>query len=70
MTDCYICLAANKIDMVEQRVVSSEQGMLKAQEIGVNYYECTAKNYETISAMVQIGVDWLIKNQKLEEIKK
>ncbi|VDL30693.1 unnamed protein product [Hymenolepis diminuta] len=37
-------LAANKIDLVQQRVVTPEDGQNLAQELGVQYIETSAKN--------------------------
>ncbi|EUB62953.1 Ras-related protein M-Ras [Echinococcus granulosus] len=37
-------LAANKIDLVQQRVVTPEEGQTLAQELGVQYIETSAKN--------------------------
>ncbi|VDM33846.1 unnamed protein product, partial [Hydatigera taeniaeformis] len=37
-------LAANKIDLVQQRVVTPEEGQTLAQELGVRYIETSAKN--------------------------
>ncbi|CDS41840.1 ras protein m ras [Echinococcus multilocularis] len=37
-------LAANKIDLVQQRVVTPEEGQTLARELGVQYIETSAKN--------------------------
>uniref|UniRef100_A0A5K3EPZ4 Ras-related protein M-Ras n=3 Tax=Mesocestoides corti TaxID=53468 RepID=A0A5K3EPZ4_MESCO len=37
-------LAANKIDLVQQRLVTEEEGRSLAQELGVQYVETSAKN--------------------------
>lgn len=34
----------NKCDMLDEKVVSTEEGAKLAKEFGVDFYECSAKN--------------------------
>mmetsp|Transcript_33918 Transcript_33918/g.81156 ORF Transcript_33918/g.81156 Transcript_33918/m.81156 type:complete len:209 (-) Transcript_33918:71-697(-) len=37
-------LVGNKCDMLDEKVVSTEEGQKLAKEFGVDFYECSAKN--------------------------
>ena len=37
-------LVGNKCDMLDEKVVSTEEGAKLAKEFGVDFYECSAKN--------------------------
>lgn len=63
--DSYICLVANKCDLVEGRVVSSEEGKAYAAELGLNYVECSAKDFDMIKKAFEMSVDWVLQNNKV-----
>lgn len=46
-----LCLAANKADLVEERVISEEEGMAFAQSRGAAYFETSAKTDLNVSDM-------------------
>lgn len=37
-------MVGNKCDMLDEKVVSTEEGAKLAKEFGVDFYECSAKN--------------------------
>jgi Ras-related protein Rab-5C len=48
-----LCLAANKADLVSERVVSEEEGMAFAHSRSLSYFETSAKTDQNVSDMFQ-----------------
>ena len=43
-------LIGNKIDLVDERVVSKKEGLALAEELGASYFETSAKTGENLNA--------------------
>ena len=48
-----MALLGNKIDLQDQRVISYEEGQLKAKELGMLFYETSTKLDPNISEMLE-----------------
>ena len=56
-----VVLLANKIDLANQRLVTSKQGRDLAKQLGVSYFETSAKTGEGITEALQFMADELVK---------
>lgn len=54
-------LVANKVDMENQRLVTSKQGKELAKQLGIAYFETSAKTGEGIVELAQHMTDELVK---------
>ncbi|KAL0309655.1 UNVERIFIED_CONTAM: Ras-related protein RABC2a [Sesamum radiatum] len=51
--DCVKMLVGNKVDRESERVVSREEGLALAKELGCLFYECSAKTRKTWSNVLK-----------------
>jgi len=55
-------LVGNKADMVDEKVVSTEEGEKLAKEFGIDFWECSAKNNTNVEESF-IGIGRAVKNR-------
>ncbi len=60
-------IVGNKVDLVDERVVSKSQGREKAQDMGaINYYETSAKTAENLDTMFAEVIKTIIKQNNIK----
>ena len=57
-------LVANKIDLVDRRVVSTEEGRALAKEAGLNYYETSAKSGTGVEDSFMVFVNEIARSRR------
>jgi Ras-related protein Rab-8A len=55
-------LVGNKCDMLDEKVVSTEEGQKLAKEFGISFWECSAKNDINVSECF-IGIAKAVKDR-------
>ncbi len=69
--DIFLILVGNKIDLKDERVVSSAEGKALAEEIGLSYIESSAKTGENINeAFKMLALQLIQRFMKAEEVYK
>ncbi len=63
-----IYLVGNKIDLVERRVISEEEGVSLAKELNIKYFGVSAKTGEGVNIFVEDMVNSIIKKFMPEKI--
>ena len=71
-TDNVKMLCGNKIDLIDKRSVSTEEGMSKADEYGMHFFETSAKEFINVdelflSTVRQIKEKYFNDKDKIEE---
>lgn len=59
-------LVGNKCDMLDEKVVSTEEGQKLAKEFGVDFYECSAKNDINVEQSF-LGIARAVKDRLVQE---
>lgn len=59
-------LVGNKCDMLDEKVVSTEEGAKLAKEFGVDFYECSAKNDINVEQSF-LGLARAVKDRLIKE---
>mmetsp|Transcript_1364 Transcript_1364/g.2476 ORF Transcript_1364/g.2476 Transcript_1364/m.2476 type:complete len:254 (+) Transcript_1364:1243-2004(+) len=59
-------LVGNKCDMLDEKVVSTEEGQKLAKEFGIDFFECSAKNNINVEQAF-IGLGRAVKNRLVAE---
>jgi small GTP-binding protein len=55
-----IVIAGNKCDMDEDRAVTTEQGRLKAMQMGASFFECSAKTNINVAPLFETSLKQLL----------
>lgn len=63
--DIVIVLAGNKIDRVNDRLITKEEGEAVAREYDIPFFECSAKNNDNINEVFEV-----IANRVFDKLKK
>lgn len=61
-------LVANKVDLTAERQVTTEMGELLAKQIGIPYYECSAKDSVKVDAAFHGLADCILESLKQEQL--
>jgi len=59
-------LVGNKCDMLDEKVVSTEEGQRLAKEFGVDFFECSAKNDINVEQSF-LGIARAVKDRLIQD---